>query len=144
MLTYADCIAAQGVCGGAAAGASCWAIRPGVRYAYADVCGRMRTYADVCGRILTYADVCGRMLTCGGAAVVDTHLHHAIYASDTEATTPVSLDADAKGGEGGGARSGAWGEVGPQEGRVHGRVVEGFAAAELDSRMGMLNQYLGV
>jgi len=26
----------------------------------------------------------------------------------------------------------------------HGRVVEGFAAAELDSRMGMLNQYLGV
>jgi branched-chain amino acid transport system ATP-binding protein len=26
----------------------------------------------------------------------------------------------------------------------HGRIVEGFTAAELDSKMGMLNQYLGV
>jgi branched-chain amino acid transport system ATP-binding protein len=26
----------------------------------------------------------------------------------------------------------------------HGRIVEGFAAAELSSKMGMLNEYLGV
>jgi branched-chain amino acid transport system ATP-binding protein len=26
----------------------------------------------------------------------------------------------------------------------HGRIVEGFTAAELDSKMGMLHEYLGV